>query len=284
MTEATPTTPARLHINFHQTFIPERRYITALLQYAASGKQGTDQEISRVTGIPTGKSSGKVPAIINYSLGMGLISVEKGASSKQRRPVLTDFGRIVLLEDNSLSEPLTQWLAHLHLCRRCGGAEIWHKTYGVGRDILGNEFSESELNDFLNGIFGKKKKSHIGPMLRTYEEQAGLKSANVFERKNSLIIRSPAPLLSGFVPGYSAFLLCLWDIHFPEDRQVTLADFEKETFWKRISGWSDRQMEIALEMLQHEGAIDVDRQMRPWILTRKADSKRYWRKLYDKLA
>jgi hypothetical protein len=284
MAETRKKTENRLPINFHQTFIPERRYITALLQYAAGEKQGTDREISESTGIPTGQSSGKVPAIINYSLGMGLIHLEKGDGSKQRRPVLTDFGRIVLLEDNTLSEPLTQWLAHLNLCRSNGGAEIWHYTFGIGRDILGSEFSESELNDYLNHIFGKKKKSHIGPMLRTYEEHAGLEIANVFERKKSLIIRSPAPLLSGFVPGYSAFILNLWDLHFPGDRQLTLTDFEKETFWQRISGWSDRQTEIALEMMQQEGAVDVDRQMRPWVLTRMADAKNFWRKLYDKLA
>ncbi|MDM8516383.1 hypothetical protein QUF76_09305 [Desulfobacterales bacterium HSG16] len=113
--------------------------------------------------------------------------MEKGDGLKQKRPVLTDFGRAVLLEDNSLTEPLTQWIAHLHLCRSDGGAEIWHNTFGSGRNILGSEFSEEELNEFLNGIFGKKKKSHIGPMLRTYEEQAGLKNARVFETNYNVL-------------------------------------------------------------------------------------------------
>ena len=146
---------ARLSINFHQTFIPERRYITALLKYAAGDNQGTDQEISSATGIPVGQSSGKVPAILNYSAGMGLICVEKGENTGQKHPILTDFGRIVLLEDVSLSEPFTQWLSHLHLCRIVGGAEVWYQVFGPGRDVLGMECLESEIDDYLNNILGK---------------------------------------------------------------------------------------------------------------------------------
>jgi hypothetical protein len=52
-----------LPLNFHKTFIPERRLIAALLEYAALNKQGDYQNISKETGIPMGKSSGKVPAI-----------------------------------------------------------------------------------------------------------------------------------------------------------------------------------------------------------------------------
>lgn len=71
------THASRLPVTFHQSFIPERAYISALLKYAARAKEGTDQEISAETGIPTGQSSGKVPAMIDYARGMGLIHVER---------------------------------------------------------------------------------------------------------------------------------------------------------------------------------------------------------------
>jgi hypothetical protein len=274
----------RLPINFHQTFIPERRYITALLQYAAGDEQGTDQEISAATGIPTGKSSGKVPAIINYSSAMGLIHVQKGQKAGQKHILLTDFGLVVYMDDPSISEPLTQWLTHLHLCRKNGGADVWYHTFGAGRDVLGMKFTESELNDYLNSVFGKRTKSHIGPMIRTYEEQAALKNAEVIKRTDSSIIRMPAPLLRGFTDGYCAFILSLWKEHFTNDGQVTLKDFEAVTYWKSICGWSDRHVEMVLAMAQEAGAIDVDRQMRPWVLRRKCDVKPFWQKLYAQLA
>ena len=139
----------RLPISFHQTFIPERLYITALLRFAAKGKTGSDQEISQETGIPVGKVSGKVPAIIRYCKGMGLISVTRSAHASQREFDLTRFGRSVLLEDANLSEELSQWLAHLHLCRRQGGAEIWHLCFAQGFPVLGMEISGKELTGFL---------------------------------------------------------------------------------------------------------------------------------------
>ncbi len=67
----------RLSVTFHQTFIPERAHISTLLKFAAKGHKGTstplsvtDQEISAETGIPTGQSSGKVPAMLDYCRGM----------------------------------------------------------------------------------------------------------------------------------------------------------------------------------------------------------------------
>ncbi len=67
----------RLPVTFHQTFLPERAHIAALLKYAAGGKTGTDQEISADIGVPTGQSSGKVPAMLDYCAGMGLLTVER---------------------------------------------------------------------------------------------------------------------------------------------------------------------------------------------------------------
>jgi len=64
---------SRLPRNFHKTFKPERQYITAMLRFAASGQEGNCQFIAASTGIPTGSSSGKVPAILDYCRGMGLI-------------------------------------------------------------------------------------------------------------------------------------------------------------------------------------------------------------------
>ncbi|MCP4399252.1 MAG: hypothetical protein GY801_18360 [bacterium] len=69
----THKTYQRLPVTFHQTFTPERAHIAALLKYAASGQNGTDQEIFAETGIPTGASSGKVPAMPAYCRGMGCL-------------------------------------------------------------------------------------------------------------------------------------------------------------------------------------------------------------------
>ncbi len=181
----------RLPIRFHQTFIPEKKYITALLKFAASGGEGTDQEISASTGIPVGVSSGKVPAMLSYAAGMGLLTVSKGPKKSAKRTELTDFGRSALLEDSDLGEPLSQWMSHLHLCRADGCAEIWHVAFGKAFDVLGAEFSESDLEDYLAGIFEKRGRSLVGPMIRMYDEPAAFQTAGVLSRDKDKIKRNP---------------------------------------------------------------------------------------------
>lgn len=274
----------RLPVNFHQTFIPEKRYISSLLRYAADNQQGTMQDMALSTNIPMGNSSGKMPAIFNYSQGMGLIDVDCNVKSAIKKPVLTTLGRTILLEDPNLTEELTQWVAHFNLCRSYNGAEIWFLTFGQAYDTLGMTFLKNDLDTFLDGAIGKKtNKSLIGPLLTMYEEPASFQSSQILSVSENIIKRSPSPLLDGFTPAYCAIFLSLFETYFPKDRQVTISDFETKTFWKRILGWSNQQHELILEMIQRRGAVDIDRQMQPWIITRKSDSNSFWRKIYDDL-
>ena len=96
-------THQRLPRNFHKTFIPERQYINAMLQFAAAGRSGDYQGIAAATGIPMGTSTGKVPAILDYCRGMWLLELKGADRSAVKHPELTPFGRAVLFEDHRLS-------------------------------------------------------------------------------------------------------------------------------------------------------------------------------------
>ena len=54
-------------VNFHKTFSPQDSYITKILDLAKDNYTGTKEEISEETGIPTGKTSGKVVPHILYA-------------------------------------------------------------------------------------------------------------------------------------------------------------------------------------------------------------------------
>jgi hypothetical protein len=136
------------------------------------------------------------------------------------------------------------------------------------------------LEDFLAGFFGRSKRSLIGPLIRTYEDPAALKTAGVLIINKHSILRKPVPLLRDFQYGFAAFLLELWENHFPETYQTTFTDFESETFWGTIHSWSDRRKEQALNLIRETGAIEIDKQMHPWVLTKTADSGVYWGHLY----
>ncbi|MFP4310011.1 MAG: hypothetical protein ACLFQQ_22595 [Desulfococcaceae bacterium] len=271
----------RLGLRFHQTFIPERHYLSSLLRFAAAGGTGSNIEISEKTGIPTGKSSGKVPAILQYAQGMNLVFAEGKLPGRRIRP--TPWGEAVLAHDPALGHAFTQWMAHLHLCRRQGGAEIWFRTFGPGSDALGKEFQRETLDRYLTGLFGPAKRSLIGPMKGTYQESAALQKAGALAADGETFLRVPAPLEPAFAHGYAAFLLSLWDRHFPEDRQATLSDFEEETFWGRIHGWDEGQRKQALGMMAEKGALLIDKQMEPWVLTRQASAADFHSLLYSEI-
>ncbi|WP_066633164.1 DUF4007 family protein [Desulfolucanica intricata] len=272
-----------LPINFHKTFIPERHYIAALLDYAALGKQGNYQEISAATGIPMGKSSGKVPAILDYAEGMGLIEVASEKDSHAKRPVLTPMGKTIYTEDKFLGEKMVQWLAHMNLCRSDIGAMAWQAVFAKGRKILGASFTKRQLEDYLISIFGAGNE-RTGPMVVTYVEDAALARAGVMTVTGDNIVRNKAPVLDAYGIPYSAYILQLMEIFSPGQVQVTISDFNKKTLWFDICLWNQADIERVLAIVEMKGFISIDRQMQPWIIEKKQMAEEVWPHIFDEMA
>lgn len=274
---------ARLPVTFHRTFYPERTYLNAIIRFAASEGEGSDQQISLATGIPVGKSDGKVPAIVAYAQGMGLLASRRGSESGARKLSLTDFGRAVLLEDPFLSTELTQWMGHAHLCRAIGGAEVWHQVFAQGADTLGHQFVEDRVEEYLVKRLGKRNRSLTGPLLRMYTERTSFCGSEIVVQNGALYQRNSAPCLRTYKMPYSAFFLMLWEDHFDDTVQLSLADFENETLWSHLFGWAPKEVEIVLSMLQSAGAIRLDTHIWPYAIMKTDSSKNYWARMYDDL-
>ncbi|MEW6378861.1 MAG: DUF4007 family protein [bacterium] len=277
-------TPTRLPRNFHKTFIPERQYIHAMLRYAASGKAGDYQEISAVTGIPTGVSSGKVPAILDYCRGMGLVRLAGGEQPGIKRPELTPFGRIVLLEDPYLKERVTQWIAHFNLCGPLMGADVWYYAFFDGTQALGMSFPREKLAEYLALVYSTQQSGLIGPLVRMYEDEASFKNCGVLSSDNNDIIsRQQAPTADEFGFAYGAWMLQLMDEHFPKVGQVTVTELDAKAGWRTIPGWDISNVQRVLYLIERKGIIEVDRHMDPWILRRKATAEEMWCRIYNDL-
>lgn len=262
--------------------MPERRLIASLLEYAANGKEGKFQDISAETGIPMGSSSGKVPAILDYASAMNLITQEK-KSGGIRKPILTPFGRVVLLEDNYLSEEVTQWIAHMNLCRSDIGARAWHEVFAKGRNILGTRYTKAQLEDYLVGILGAGK-NRTGPMLIMYADNAAFERAGVLNLDRELVIRKKAPIIDAYALPYSAHILLLMEKFFPGENQITVTEFNHKTFWFDVGLWNHTDIEHVLSVVERKGYVSIDRQMQPWIIEKMADSNDIWLMLYKDLA
>lgn len=272
-----------LPINFHKTFIPERRLISNLLRYAAEGKSGDYQTIAAATGIPMGKSNGKVPAILDYARGMGLITLNQNSKSAVKEPQLTGFGRIVYLEDILMGEKITQWLAHMHLSHPNIGSKAWNQVFSGGRRILGKTFSYEQLEIFLISSFGKGK-NRTGPLVRMYLDDAAFARASILKSDKDIIICNKAPLSEEFALPYAAYVLQLIECHFRDQLQVSTTDLNTRTGWFKVCLWEDSDIERALNLIERTGYISIDRLTRPWVLHRMIEAIQVWPKIYCDLA
>lgn len=271
-----------LPINFHKTFIPERHFIAALLDYAALGKTGTLQEISADTGIPMGKINGKLPAIIDYARGMGLIRIQPSVEKGIKVPVLTSFGKAVFTEDKHLGEEITQWIVHMNLCRSDIGALAWNAVFNKGRNVLGAHFNKQQLEDYLIEI-SSPGNDRTGPLLRTYLEDVGLGRTRAIELVGDYIIRRKAPLLDIYALPYTAYLLDLFEAYFPAQNQITITDLQIKTGWLDICLWNEFEFGTACSLMEGKGYIYIDRQMQPWIIEKASKAKVLWSNIWDDL-
>lgn len=271
----------RLPRNFHKTFKPERQYINSMLRFAASGEEGDYKKISSITNIPTGESSGKVPAILDYCRGMGLIKLKEKPRSSMKKPELTPFGRIVLLEDPYLKTAISQWLAHFSLCNPKTGADVWYYTFYAGTQHLGVSFTRVKLESYLSVVYGIPKSGIIGPLLGTYEDEAALRVCGVLSEDQGSVLRKPAPLGLEFGLGYGAWILQLLQEYFPNQRQVSITELDAKAGWRTIPGWEISDFQRVLEIIERKGLIEVDRHMDPWLLMAKASNTDIWKRIFE---
>jgi hypothetical protein len=273
----------RLPRNFHKTFKPERQYINALLKFAASDKDGDYQAIAAATGIPTGASTGKVPAILDYCRGMGLVRLGGQERSAVKKPELTTFGRAVLLEDPYLKTHISQWIVHLNLCSPLTGADVWYQTFFRGTHSLGMSFSREALDAYLSLIYGVEKAGLIGPMVGMYEDDAAFRLCGVLSEASGHIVRKPAPVNDEFAFAYGAWLIQLIADYFPSQQQVSVTELDAKAGWRTIPGWDIRSHQSVLELVGRKGLIEVDRHMEPWLLRPSATLDTTWKRIYDDL-
>lgn len=283
-----------LPLNFPQSFLPDRRLLARLLPFAAQAGGGDKLAIGEATGIPTGKSTGKVEPMILYARGMGLIAAESAAGRWQLS--LTPLGRVVSVEDPFLSQPVTLWVLHLLLCRRCGlanpavgVADPWFALFAEGGFRLGTDFEQASFLAYLTDRHGVKGylKGLSGLVLRSYLE------AICFAPLQTLVLdssgpenvyrRRPAPLERSYFPAYAAYLFLLWDELYPNHDQLALADFFAQTRSLEVLGWDRGMAARWLDWMADRGLLQLDRQTGSAMALRLRDTESVIAGIYDEL-
>lgn len=271
------------NFNFHQTFQPEPEYISSILNLARDEEVLTVKEISTVTGIPTGESSGKVEPHILYASFMGLINYEKKDGKYQLSQ--TRLGNCVYHEDRGLQETLTILLCHTMLNRRKLGAYLWSFIFHDIFPYYEEGLTFSKLLSILDSKFtGKVNTKNFAPFKASYE--------NIFNRldliqkdsdSNEAIITLKAQRYnSEFIYLYAYVLYEYWDLLFANQDEITSEQIETIGF-RHPFGWSKEDEYKVLEHLAEKGIIRMNRQLIPYTVVKLKQKNDLIEKLYSEL-
>lgn len=278
----------KINLDFHQTFKPERACLSSLLVElkACSGKSA--QEISKITGIPTGASSGKVVPSIYYLFYMGMITYE--LTDKQYYFVYTYLGKCVMEEDPGLMENLTLLLMHCMLSRKQSGAGLWGY---IINELLPKYHYDIKRDNFEKELEMYYEKNVVtAPFNGTY--------AGIFNQLGILQINNGGYLMtshsynSEFIYLYSLVLYEYWDEWINgysneekedykiSDKEITSVQLS-QIGYRLPFGWSEQEEYHSLEAMHDKGVIVLNRQMSPFIVRRITSKEEITTLLYSEL-
>ncbi|NKN33465.1 hypothetical protein [Marichromatium bheemlicum] len=294
MTDAAAMACEPLRLNFPQDFLPDRALLARLLDFAAKGGVGDKLAISDATGIPTGKSTGKVEPMIHYARGMGLVTGESERGIWRLRA--TGLGERVVSEDPFLGEAVTQWVCHLLLCRRSGPeeparglADAWFLLFAEGAARLGSRFSRDAFERALRDRHGEASylRALSGLVPRAYLEPGCFGELEVLRRVGSgsdeLYERIPASAGRPLFPAFTVALFLAWERLFPAQQQVPLQGLLDGSRLLGVLHWRRRDAEPWISWMCDRRLIRLDQLTGDTVAQRLVPTQAVVQGLYDEL-
>ena len=260
-----------LAVSFADSFPPERMYLSRLLLLVSEIKESLSlEQISEITGIPQGKSTGKVSTHFRYLKGMGLIMTEGTWY------IMSEFGETVLANDRSFSESITQWLCHAFLCDKENGALLYSRVFS---SIKPDKPIKRSYFDSL-----ASSKPPITALLGTYTNQASFMNSRILVKTaDDSYVFHAAPIDSAMINGYGAFICYLMRTYFASKSQVSVTEFSAVTGITSYFGWTESDLINVLNKLASAGYIKIEANLNPLVFSQMKSEPNCWKELYDNL-
>lgn len=258
-------------VNFHGSFPPEPEYIARVLAIS-DGTPRTVSEVSQITGIPQGKSTGKAKPHLSYAAMMGLINGDLSA------PKRTALGELIYEEDPACEEPLTQYILHTRLCS-CETSNMWNVFV---RDILLNNHG-SVAREYavmrLTTTFNCSSKS-LSPLLSTYTKQ--LRAIDYLGESSERVWVNKKQPFNEYLYLYGYELLREWEASQPGESELTLP-IVYALGCAICFGLDDAAWFEVLERLTEAHIIRLNKQLTPCTVVALTTSESLLDKLYSLL-
>lgn len=268
------------YLDFHMTFAPEREYISRILSFANENSGSyTKEEISEQTAIPTGKVSGKVEPHIYYTAAMGLITFEKSAG--KYKLVLTDIGRMILLEDPYLVENVGKLLMHGLLVDSNSPASLWSYMFNVFFPKVNENFSHDQVTKAVERKF--EKKVNLSPFRTCYTSELSFESLNLLEIEDNNYSIKPHRMKKEFLYVYAYLLINKWEQVIGERTEITIDEVMDVLHYGKALFWDEKQIRDVLDIMQDAGLIKLNAQLSPITIIKNQNANYCLNKLFSLL-
>jgi len=217
----------------------------------------------------------------DYAVGMGLVKLNPEENG-QRTMSLTNFGRKVYLDDRSLVEELTQWIAHFFLCNKLTGAELWYQLFWNSHGVFGETFPYDNAIQWITQIIGAKDGGKsASPIQRMYQEVNSFAVCGALTVENGTAFRKKAPLNGEYSIGYAAWMAEILEHTGRMTGQLTVDDLDSECGFRTLTCWTAAESQRVLGEMESRGLITLDRHMSPWIVSFKDSAPQYWNRIFE---
>ncbi|MGL4450102.1 MAG: DUF4007 family protein [Sarcina sp.] len=265
------------NFNFHESFPPQTNYLAEVLKLAKENFGGTKEEISNITGIPTGNNSGKVVPHIKYLKYMNLINYNEKLGVFKLD--LTDIGEVVFNNDPYIMENLTKVLIHYNLTKKTG-ARQWNYIFREYEYIFDSETSLKAMSNKGESIAGKDMK--IGPLKSMYTS-GDFENLGLFELDKDEIIFNEKYDSYELYNLYGYLLLKEWEDNFSDKDEITIDEVFDIIKWNKGLGFAyDTSIDI-LDELASIGVIKLNKQFNPITIIKNSNSRSLLNSLYENL-
>ncbi|MBL4935568.1 hypothetical protein JK636_07320 [Clostridium sp. YIM B02515] len=265
--------------SFHGSFQPQLVYLSKILELASQNYEGNMFDISRITGIPTGESTGKVVPHIKYMEYMGLIKSSTGGG--KYKLALTKLGEVVYSEDKYLLEDITKQALHYYLTHQEIGAPQWSYLF---REYPYEYDEKLDLNSVEEkGKIALGKPIEVGPLKGMYSI-GDFSSLNLIEysKGSELLIKRCYPKMEAYHL-YAFTLIADWEKYFSNQQEITIDIITDELKWNRGFGFDyDTTLEV-LDELCALGYVNINKQLMPITIIRNSESKDIINLIYSDL-
>lgn len=269
---------SNLNFSFHESFPAQTIYLSELLKLASENYSGNKYEISNITGIPTGDTSGKVEPHIRYLEYMGLMTSYYESGKINIR--LTQLGKVIFQEDPFLMQDVTKRLLHYNLCRINIGAPQWSFLF---RDYPYDFNTPIKLSNIIdNGklIFGKE--IYLSALKSLYNN-GDFSSISPVEFIDKDIIFKNCYINYECRNVYAYTLLKEIEDKKLENCEVTIDIILEEIKWQKGFGFDYETTIEVLDDLNHMGIIKFNKQLDPMTIITNRNSEDIIAFLYDSL-